>query len=129
MAQAKEHGERPPLSVVVAANVRFERLAQAISQESLARRADVSRETIRRIEAGRLEDGYSMTLDTLGAIARGLGIEAADLLVWKEVATRAFLRAVVPVSDHLTVIENTGRRRKAHAIQAPLLNAVARPTP
>jgi transcriptional regulator with XRE-family HTH domain len=119
---------RPALPVVVAANVRFERLSKGISQESLARRADLSRETIRRIEAGRLEDGYSMTLLTLGAIADGLGLEASELLKWKKEATRAYLHGVTLVSPGLAVVELAGgppsRKRLPRTTQLPLMNVV-----
>ena len=119
---------RPALPVVVAANIRFERLLQGISQESLARRADLSRETIRRIEAGRLEEGYSMTLLTLGAIAEGLGLEASELLEWKKEATRAYLHGVTLISPGLAVVELAGGppsgKRSPRPIQPPLVNVV-----
>ena len=127
MAQAiEEHGARPPLSVVVAANVRYERLAQGISQENLARRADVSRETIRRIEAGRLE-GYSMTLDTLAAIAEGLGLEASELMVWKKEATRAYLHGIALISPGLATVELVPGPAHLPPTQPPLVKIVHPP--
>lgn len=84
----RARARRAPLPVVVGANIRFERSRRGWSQEKLAQLAGLSRETIRRIEAGRLDEGYSMTLSTLEHLAVAMTIEPSTLLVPNQEALR-----------------------------------------
>ena len=56
--------------------VREARRDAEMSQEELAMRAEVSRPTIARVEAG----AHSITLDRLWAVAEALGVDAATLI-------------------------------------------------
>jgi transcriptional regulator with XRE-family HTH domain len=47
-----------------------------LSRQQLAERADVSREYIRKLEAG----GYDPTVGTLQRIAKALGVSLAELI-------------------------------------------------
>jgi transcriptional regulator with XRE-family HTH domain len=59
--------------------VRTLRVGAFLTQEGLARRAGLSRDTIARLEAGRTALGRSR-MRTLTALAAALGIEAEQLL-------------------------------------------------
>ena len=56
--------------------VRQIRLAKGLSQAELARRCDLSREYINKIEAGK----YDPPLSTINALAEALGVSVAKLL-------------------------------------------------
>lgn len=56
--------------------LRQTRKAQGMSQYTLATKADISREYVRLLEAGRSDP----TVGTLQKIARALGVEVIDLL-------------------------------------------------
>ena len=58
------------------AKVRWERRAQALTQEDLAKRAGVSVATLTRIEQGQVEPHVS----TLRRLADALGVEPRDLM-------------------------------------------------
>ena len=61
---------------VLALNLRKCRHAKGLSQEELADRAKIDRTYVSAIE----RSVYSATIDVVDRLARGLGIEAADLL-------------------------------------------------
>lgn len=61
---------------MLAFNLRRQRAEKGWSQEELAHRADINRTYISDIERCL----YSATIDVVERLARGLGIEAADLL-------------------------------------------------
>ena len=61
---------------VLALNLRKYRQAKGLSQEELADRAGIDRTYISAIE----RSVYGATIDVVGRLARGLGVEAADLL-------------------------------------------------
>jgi len=94
MAQARPD-ERPPLAVIVAANVYRRRMAKdpRWSQEKLARMAELSRSTVAVIEDSRdpSRAANAARLDTLDRIASALGCKPEDLLEWDPEATRVFL--------------------------------------
>jgi transcriptional regulator with XRE-family HTH domain len=52
------------------------RKAKKMSQAELARRADLSREYVNKIEAGR----YDPPLSTINALAKALGVKPAALM-------------------------------------------------
>ena len=52
------------------------RKAKKLSQAVLAKRADLSREYVNKIEAGR----YDPPLSTINALAKALGVKPAELL-------------------------------------------------
>jgi putative transcriptional regulator len=56
--------------------VRQIRLAKGLSQAELARRCDLSREYINKIEAGK----YDPPLSTINALAKALGVTARRLM-------------------------------------------------
>jgi transcriptional regulator with XRE-family HTH domain len=58
-------------------NLRKMREAKGLSQEKLARLADVANNTIIKIEAGK---NQNPTLDTLNKIARALEVSVDDLI-------------------------------------------------
>jgi len=47
-----------------------------LSRQALAQKADVSREYVRKLEAGR----YDPTVGTLGKLAKALGVPVTELL-------------------------------------------------
>lgn len=55
----------------------LKRLRGDTSQSALARKADVARMTVRRIESGEAE---SVTFETINKLAKALGVDA-DMLV------------------------------------------------
>jgi transcriptional regulator with XRE-family HTH domain len=61
---------------VLALNLRKCRRAKGLSQEELADRAKIDRTYVSAIE----RSVYAATIDVVDRLARGLGIEAADLL-------------------------------------------------
>jgi len=61
----------------IASNLRKLRESKKISQEKLARLADVSNNTIIKIEAGK---NQNPTLDTLKKIAKILGVSVDELI-------------------------------------------------
>jgi len=60
----------------ISKNLRKMREAKGLSQEKLARMADVANNTIIKIEAGK---NQNPTLDTLKKIAKALGVSIDDL--------------------------------------------------
>lgn len=61
---------------VFALNLKRLRRAAALSQEELAHRADLDRTYISALE----RSVYNASIDVVDRIARGLGVEAADML-------------------------------------------------
>ena len=61
---------------MLALNLRKCRQAKGLSQEELADRAKVDRTYVSAIE----RSVYAATIDVVDRLARGLGVEAADLL-------------------------------------------------
>lgn len=61
----------------IASNLRKLRESKKISQEKLARLADVSNNTIIKIEAGK---NQNPTLDTLKKVAKILGVSVDELI-------------------------------------------------
>lgn len=66
----------PPLSNLVAQQVRRLRLARGWSQEQLAEAAGISRDALSRIERG----DRAARLDTLDALATALGVDLPGLI-------------------------------------------------
>ena len=64
------------LREVLALNLRKIRRAKGLSQEELADRAKIDRTYISAIE----RSVYAASIDVVDRLARGLGVEAADLL-------------------------------------------------
>jgi transcriptional regulator with XRE-family HTH domain len=52
------------------------RIAKKLSQATVAKRADLSREYVNKIEAGR----YDPPLSTINALAKALGVQVGELL-------------------------------------------------
>jgi transcriptional regulator with XRE-family HTH domain len=52
------------------------RIAKKLSQATVAKRADLSREYVNKIEAGR----YDPPLSTINALAKALGVPVTELL-------------------------------------------------
>jgi transcriptional regulator with XRE-family HTH domain len=52
------------------------RIAKNLSQATVAKRADLSREYVNKIEAGR----YDPPLSTINALAKALGVPVTELL-------------------------------------------------
>jgi transcriptional regulator with XRE-family HTH domain len=71
------------LKVQIAFNLRRLRAERGVSLAEVARRAGVSRGTLTRLEAG---EG-NPTVDTLGTLARSLGVELEELLTDREAET------------------------------------------
>ena len=65
-----------PLVEAFATVLRRRRLAQDLSQEALARRADVSMRFVSLLELGR----HMPTINTMQKLARGLGMPLSDLV-------------------------------------------------
>ena len=61
---------------ILALNLRSTRQQAGLSQEELAYRAGVDRTYVSALERG----VYGATIDVVDRLARGLGVEAADLL-------------------------------------------------
>jgi transcriptional regulator with XRE-family HTH domain len=61
---------------VLALNLRKFRQAKGLSQEELANRAEIDRTYISAVE----RSVYAASIDVVDRLARGLGVEAADLL-------------------------------------------------
>jgi transcriptional regulator with XRE-family HTH domain len=57
--------------------VRFYRAGMGVTQRVLAEKTGIARPNIARLEAGR----HSPTLDTIGRIARALGVEPQGLII------------------------------------------------
>ena len=62
---------------VLALNLRKYRQAQGLSQEELADRAEIDRTYISALERSR----YAASIDVVDRLAKGLGVEAAELLL------------------------------------------------
>ena len=62
---------------ILAANLRRHRQAAGLSQEELAHRADIDRTYISALE----RCVYSASIDVVDRLAKGLGINVADLLL------------------------------------------------
>lgn len=77
-------------------HVRSLRDARSLTQEALAERSDLSVDAIRRIERG----GFSPSLNTLAALARGLDVSLATLFATFERGRR---EEVAQVADYLSV--------------------------
>lgn len=58
--------------------LRSERISQGLSQEDLARLADVTKNTVERMEN---RENYNTTLETIGKVANALGLKAVDLIL------------------------------------------------
>lgn len=120
--------ERPPYPVVVAVNVYRLRKERGWSQEKLARRAELSSDTIGVIENGRhpSKEANALRLDTLVAIAEALSLEGAivepgDLLDWSEAATRVKLPGE---RSHLQAVPERRRSGRRRPYDRPLVAAV-----
>lgn len=61
----------------IGSHVRATRRAMGLSQEALARRADVSLNVVSRLERGEITDPH---ITTLSSIASGLGVSVGELL-------------------------------------------------
>lgn len=59
----------------IAANVRARREALGMSKAGLARKAEIGRATVERVESGR-----APSMETLAALATALGVKARDLM-------------------------------------------------
>jgi transcriptional regulator with XRE-family HTH domain len=70
---------------VLALNLRKVRQAKGLSQEELADRAKIDRTYISALERG----VYAASIEVVDRLARGLGVEAADLLKRPHVQTTA----------------------------------------
>ena len=70
---------------VLALNLRKVRQAKGLSQEELAHRAKIDRTYISALERG----VYAASIEVVDRLARGLGVEAADLLKRPHVHTTA----------------------------------------
>ena len=70
---------------VLALNLRKVRQAKGLSQEELAHRAKIDRTYISALERG----VYAASIEVVDRLARGLGVEAADLLKRPHVQTTA----------------------------------------
>jgi transcriptional regulator with XRE-family HTH domain len=68
---------------VLALNLRKYRRAKGLSQEELAHRADVDRTYVSALE----RSVYAATIEVVDSLARGLGVEAVDLLKRPSVPT------------------------------------------
>lgn len=62
---------------ILAANLRRHRQAAGLSQEELAHRADIDRTYISALE----RCVYSASIDVVDRLAKGLGVNASDLLL------------------------------------------------
>jgi transcriptional regulator with XRE-family HTH domain len=84
---------RREVALAIGARIKVLRDQAGLSQEKLAQRMDMSRETVRAVEAGKTLP----EIPTLEAFAAALGVGLADLLEWGG-ATRVKLRgkALVP---------------------------------
>ena len=67
---------RSPLAVKLGAAIREARVAKGITQENLAARSALSKNSIGNIERGE----YDVTVSTLKRVADALGQKGADLL-------------------------------------------------
>jgi transcriptional regulator with XRE-family HTH domain len=70
---------------VLALNLRKFRRAKGLSQEELADRAKIDRTYISAVE----RSVYAASIDVVDRLARGLGVEAADLLRQPTASTAA----------------------------------------
>jgi transcriptional regulator with XRE-family HTH domain len=66
----------PDFAEKVGIRIQTLRAAKGISQTELARRINLTRPYLSRIERGR----FNMRLDTMEEICRGLGVQPAELL-------------------------------------------------
>jgi XRE family transcriptional regulator, fatty acid utilization regulator len=71
------------VSMTIGRRVRERRMAQGLSQEQLARQADVSLNAVHKLEMGRITDPH---FSTLSAIAHGLGTTVTKLVGEEEPA-------------------------------------------
>ena len=69
--------KRPNIVQLIAKNLKSHRAASGLSQDALAERAGLTRQTIISLEKG---TGGATKVSTLTDIARALGIEGRDLL-------------------------------------------------
>jgi transcriptional regulator with XRE-family HTH domain len=65
-----------PMARQMGRRLRKLRIAKKLSQATLAKRADLSREYVNKIEAGR----YDPPLSTINALAKALGVPVTELL-------------------------------------------------
>lgn len=86
---------RPPLAIVVAANVFRLRKERGLAQEKLAYAAGLSREVIRLLEGSRDEElgRGGLRLETVERLAEALEVDPCDLLRWDPASTRVYLKA------------------------------------
>ena len=68
--------KKQSLRLTFAANLRRERRARALSQEALALIAGLHRTFVGSVERGE----RNISIDSVEALARALGVEAADLM-------------------------------------------------
>lgn len=126
MGARKATMERPPWTVVIGLNVFRLRTARGWSQEKLARRADLSSDTIRTIENGRNPaNENAVRIDTLEAITDGLSLEGGiveppDLFEWNEETSRVKLPGNRP---RPSVIPGGGDSGQKTYVDRPLLVA------
>jgi transcriptional regulator with XRE-family HTH domain len=74
--RSSTHPRRSPLAVKLGASIREVRLKRGISQERLAERASLSKNSIGNIERGE----FDVTVATLKRVADALGQSGAELL-------------------------------------------------
>lgn len=103
--------ERPQAGLTVGEYVRKLRLARALTQESLAERASLSTDTVRRIEGERM----SPTIDTIRKLCRGLDVSLATLFAGLEQGRRD---DVAELADYLRTRPAREQRRALRVVWA-----------
>ena len=114
---------KPSLSLptVLAANVQRMRKNKGWSQEELARRSWMTRQTVRSVELGDVD----VRLSTVEQIALAFHVDSVALLRESK-ATRAYLHGITSLSPHLAIVSQRSRRRTTEVIQPALVNAIPR---
>lgn len=92
--------------MVLGPNVRERRAALGLSQEQLARRADVSLNAVHRIEMGKITDPH---FSTLSGIARALGVSVSELVEDDPAVGKA---SAPPEKGHQRILPQAGIERE-----------------